>query len=86
MDTGHNTSVEKPWHANFPPQKSTVDSVSREELLQMLQDESKVPGRDFLTIDLRRTDHEVCHVMIEICLPGDADAQDPCRAAPFAAL
>lgn len=53
--------TERPWHAEFPNPNSTAGSISREELLQLLRDDSKVPGRDFLSIDVRRTDFEVVH-------------------------
>ena len=47
------------WHEAFPkPRTQSPAGVSRQELLQWLQD-GKKPGKDFLLVDLRRTDHEV---------------------------
>ena len=51
--------AEVPWHAAYPPpRKAEVSSVSQTELLQMFRDGQK-PGRDFILVDLRRSDHEV---------------------------
>ncbi len=56
-----------PWHAAFPkPKNSAPESITRSELLEKLR-HSQQPGRDFLLIDLRRTDHEV-HQSLELCL------------------
>ena len=52
-------NTEKPWHAAFPEPLSTVNSISRETLLELLRDDKKKPGHGFLPVDLRRTDHEV---------------------------
>ncbi|OQV03048.1 Rhodanese-like domain-containing protein isoform 2 [Cladophialophora immunda] len=47
------------WYEAYPkPRNQSPTAVSRQELLQWLQG-GKVPGVDFLLIDLRRTDHEV---------------------------
>lgn len=47
-----------PWHAAYPPPKSDPASIHRTELLQWFHEGQK-PGKDFMLIDLRRTDHEV---------------------------
>ncbi|MCJ1397813.1 hypothetical protein MMC11_001009 [Xylographa trunciseda] len=50
-------SAKIPWHAEYPPPRSPEPpSISRSELLNMLQ--TATPGNDFVLIDLRRTDHE----------------------------
>lgn len=47
-----------PWHAAYPPPKSDPASIRRTELLQWFY-EGQNPGKDFMLIDLRKTDHEV---------------------------
>lgn len=47
-----------PWHAIYPTPKSDPASIPRMELLQWFH-EGRKPGKDFMLIDLRRTDHEV---------------------------
>ena len=51
--------VEKPWHANFPTPKSELRSLSPDEVASMMQDEQKVAGRDYVVVDVRRTDFAV---------------------------
>lgn len=48
-----------PWQAHFPsPRTTKPDSITREELLARFEAGQK-GGRDFLLVDVRRTDHEV---------------------------
>ena len=48
-----------PWHASFPaPRQANPPAVSSAEVLEWFQ-AGKIPGKDFLLVDLRRTDHEV---------------------------
>lgn len=50
---------ESAWYDAYPkPRNQSPAVVSRQELLQWLQN-GKMPGGDFLLVDLRRTDHEV---------------------------
>jgi hypothetical protein len=51
-------SAELPWHAAYPAPRGAALSISREELLQWIR-EGKQAGKDFLLVDLRRTDYEV---------------------------
>ncbi|KAJ5257228.1 hypothetical protein N7478_013332 [Penicillium angulare] len=48
----------QPWHAAYPDPKSTVPSVSRAEVLNWLRD-GRQSGKDFVLVDVRRTDHEL---------------------------
>jgi hypothetical protein len=50
---------EQPWHATFPSPKSVATPVSREQMRSWLT-EGKVPGKDFVLVDLRRNDYNVC--------------------------
>lgn len=47
-----------PWHAAYPAPRSTAIGIRREEVLGWFRS-GRQPGRDFLLIDLRRTDFEV---------------------------
>lgn len=50
---------EQPWHAAFPSPKSVATPVSRDQMRDWLT-EGKVPGKDFVLVDLRRNDYKVC--------------------------
>ena len=68
-------SAPGPWYASYPAPKSEAAGVSREDVLHMLRDEGDSAGRDFILVDLRRNDHEVCNpsVCLFFCLPTTAD-------------
>ncbi|CZT24140.1 related to arsenate reductase (Arc2) [Ramularia collo-cygni] len=72
MTSKAQSDAERPWHANFPAPKSTAGSMSREQLLGLLQDQKKLPGRDFLLVDLRRTDHEGGTIRGSLNLPAQS--------------
>ena len=59
---------ELPWHAAYPPPKNeNPPSIRRNEVLQLFRDGKKV-GKDFILVDLRRTDHEVrSHIQERTC-------------------
>ena len=44
----------------FPPPKATVPRLDVEELAALMASD-KVAGRDYVVVDVRRTDLEVCH-------------------------
>jgi arsenical-resistance protein 2 len=48
----------KPWYAAYPAPQITASSVTRETLLSWMK-EGKRAGKDFVLVDLRRTDYEV---------------------------
>lgn len=52
-------SAEEPWHAAFPAPRSVAEHMAPEDFLQLLQNDTKLAGRDYLAVDLRRMDHEV---------------------------
>lgn len=58
MSAPSSNDASAPWHAAYPPPKSDPASIRRTELLQWFREGQK-PGKDFMLIDLRRTDHEV---------------------------
>ncbi|KAI9932661.1 hypothetical protein ASPWEDRAFT_102326 [Aspergillus wentii DTO 134E9] len=45
---------EQPWHAAFPAPRSTSQTIRKEQLLQWMHEGRK----DYVVIDLRRTDFE----------------------------
>lgn len=47
-----------PWHAAYPAPRAVASSVSRLDLLGWMKEGKKV-GKDYVLIDLRRTDFEV---------------------------
>lgn len=49
-----------PWYAAYPrPRHLQPGTVTREQVLAMLKRVESAEGRDFILVDLRRTDHEV---------------------------
>lgn len=60
------TQEEQPWHAAYPAPRNTADTLPRHELLQWFRD-GKQPGKDFVLVDLRRTDFEV---YTQCCISG----------------
>jgi hypothetical protein len=46
-----------PWHMAYPTPKTSVPTVSREEVLSWSTE--RVAGRDYVLVDVRRTDFEV---------------------------
>ena len=48
-----------PWYAAYPAPKSEVVTISREEVLELLKT-TPLEKRDFVLVDLRRNDFEVC--------------------------
>jgi hypothetical protein len=54
----HPPPEEVPWHAAYPAPRTAVSSLPRQEILRWFQSGRKV-GKDFVLIDVRRTDFEV---------------------------
>lgn len=55
-----NAVAASPWHAKHPaPKLASVPVVTREQLLEMLQQDSLDKPPSFLLVDLRRMDHQV---------------------------
>lgn len=52
-----------PWHAAYPAPKKEAPSITRGAVLEMLRDSENIAGKDFVLVDLRRSDHEVCSVI-----------------------
>ncbi|KAM0443736.1 hypothetical protein ACHAPV_009219 [Trichoderma viride] len=62
-----------PWHSVYPPPRDVeLMSITREEMLQMMKDSESVAAKDFLLIDLRRTDYEGGTIRGSINLPAQS--------------
>ena len=54
------TDVATPWHAAYPPPlNKTPAAMTRQAVLEMMKDGKNIAGKNYILIDLRRTDHEV---------------------------
>ncbi|PYH67963.1 putative arsenate reductase (Arc2) [Aspergillus vadensis CBS 113365] len=58
-----------PWHAAYPAPRSTAIGIHRKEVLGWFRS-GRQPGRDFLLVDLRRTDFEGGTIRGSINLPA----------------
>lgn len=54
------TNAATPWHAAYPPPlNKTPAAMTRQAALEMMKDSKNIAGKNYVLIDLRRTDHEV---------------------------
>ncbi|OJJ67597.1 hypothetical protein ASPBRDRAFT_58702 [Aspergillus brasiliensis CBS 101740] len=60
-----------PWHAAYPAPRSAATGIRREEVLQWFRS-GKQAGRDFILVDLRRTDFEGGTIRGSINLPAQS--------------
>ncbi|KKA20397.1 Uncharacterized protein T310_5559 [Rasamsonia emersonii CBS 393.64] len=63
-NSNKNETAQVPWYAAYPPPRNVAPSLSREELLQWFQDERKRVGKDFVLVDLRRSDFETINTSV----------------------
>ncbi|KAL7942071.1 Rhodanese-like domain-containing protein [Trichoderma barbatum] len=64
---------ETPWHTAFPaPRKQEPGTMTRREVLKMMNDRESVAGKDYLLVDLRRTDHQGGTIRGSINLPAQS--------------
>jgi hypothetical protein len=54
-------SVTPPWHAAYPAPRTTPATICREDVLDMIKQAAQTSSRDYILIDLRRSDLEVCN-------------------------
>ncbi|KAK9342813.1 Rhodanese-like domain-containing protein [Lipomyces starkeyi] len=71
IPSNNESQVEKPWYAAYPEAVTVPASISRQELLQWFRDGMKT-GRDFVLVDLRRTDHEGGTIVGSMNLPAQS--------------
>lgn len=54
------TDALAPWHAAYPPPRNKTPAViMRQDVLEMIKNSNNIAGRNYVLVDLRRTDHEV---------------------------
>ncbi|KAJ3455513.1 hypothetical protein MRS44_016995 [Fusarium solani] len=54
------TDAATPWHAAYPPPLNKAPAaMTRQAALEMMKDSKNIAGKNYVLIDLRRTDHEV---------------------------
>ncbi|CAH0027530.1 unnamed protein product [Clonostachys rhizophaga] len=54
------TNAPAPWHAAYPsPRNKTPAAMMRQDMLDMIKNSNNIAGRNYVLVDLRRTDHEV---------------------------
>ncbi|GAA5980240.1 hypothetical protein JCM5350_000884 [Sporobolomyces pararoseus] len=75
MATNNQGGEEKPWHAAFPTpqsslQDSTLSSISVSHLRDQIREQPDLSKRDFLVVDVRRTDFEDAFIRGAINLPA----------------
>ncbi|KAL2813305.1 Rhodanese-like domain-containing protein [Aspergillus granulosus] len=67
------STQETPWHAAFPtPRTANPAALPRETVLQWLKESTKLPGAEFLLVDLRRTDFEGGTIRGSLNLPAQS--------------
>ncbi|KAF5227099.1 hypothetical protein FANTH_14870, partial [Fusarium anthophilum] len=60
------TDAAMPWHAAYPPPCSkTPGAMTRQAVLEMMKDSKNIAGKDYILIDLRRTDHETLYSLFK---------------------
>ena len=48
-----------PWYKTLPSPQATVRVLQPEEVAALIEDQSKVAGKDYIVIDVRRNDFTV---------------------------
>ncbi|KAJ9130440.1 hypothetical protein NKR23_g12202 [Pleurostoma richardsiae] len=62
-----------PWYAAYPaPRNSQPAAITREKLLKMIKGSESVAGKDFILVDLRRTDYQGGTIHGSINLPAQS--------------
>lgn len=57
-------SEQQPWHATYPEPASTAIFLPQATVLGWMESSEKIAGRDFVLVDLRRSDHEVGLILL----------------------
>ncbi|KAJ5321144.1 arsenate reductase (Arc2) [Penicillium atrosanguineum] len=60
-----------PWHTAYPAPTSEVDALPRQELLRWIK-EGKMPGKDYVLVDVRRNDFEGGTIRGSVNLPAQS--------------
>jgi len=59
-----------PWHAILPQPESIVKTMGPAELAEMIRSSHLTPGKDYLVVDVRRTDFENSFIKGALNLPA----------------
>jgi arsenical-resistance protein 2 len=61
MPVTDSSSSAAPWHAAYPAPEAEPVDISREDVLELLKasNDETGSGKNFVLVDLRRTDYEV---------------------------
>ena len=70
-----------PWYDAYPTPSTILPTVSREQVLAWIN-QGNIPGKDFVVIDVTRSDHTVRTYEYAISLT-DSFPSDISRAASF---
>lgn len=62
-------SVTPPWHAAYPVPRITPATIRREDVLDMIKQTAETSSKDYILVDLRRNDIEVCNISRYFMLP-----------------
>jgi len=55
-----NNGGEVPWYKTLDPPKSTARVLQAEDVAKLVRDETRIPGKDYVVVDVRRNDFKVC--------------------------
>ncbi|KAM6511891.1 hypothetical protein FALCPG4_016880 [Fusarium falciforme] len=67
------TDAATPWHAAYPPPLNKAPAaMTRQAALEMIMDSKNIAGKNYVLIDLRRTDHEGGTIRGSINLPAQS--------------
>ncbi|RBR08935.1 uncharacterized protein FIESC28_10115 [Fusarium coffeatum] len=67
------TDASTSWHAAYPPPiNKTPGAMTRHAVLDMMKDSNLIAGKDYVLVDLRRTDHEGGTIRGSINLPAQS--------------
>jgi len=55
-----NNGGEVPWYKTLDPPKSTARVLQAEDVAKLVRDETQIPGKDYVVVDVRRNDFKVC--------------------------
>ncbi|GAA5885071.1 hypothetical protein JCM16303_006390 [Sporobolomyces ruberrimus] len=77
VSTAPTASEEKPWHAAFPAPVSTLKdgslaSITVSQLREKIEQQTDLSKRDFLVVDVRRTDFEDAFIRGALNLPAQS--------------
>ncbi|KAH8787559.1 arsenate reductase [Hyaloscypha sp. PMI_1271] len=61
----------KPWYAAYPTQRNSASWVTKQTLLSWME-KGEIAGKDFILVDLRRTDFEGGTIRGSINLPAQS--------------